>query len=92
LLKTGSAFYAPAAASIAMADAYLKDKKRLLPCAAYLDGQYGVSGIYVGVPVVIGARGVEMVVEIELNADEQAMFDHSVTAVKELVDVTKRLM
>jgi len=92
LLKTGSAFYAPAAASIAMAEAYLKDKKRLLPCAAYLDGHYGVSGIYVGVPVIIGAGGVERVVEIELNADEKAMFDHSVNAVKELVEVTKRLM
>ena len=91
LLKTGSAFYAPAAASIAMADSYLKDKRRLLPCAAYLNGEYGVNGIYVGVPVIIGAGGVEKVVEVEFNADEKAMFDHSVGAVKELVAVTKKL-
>lgn len=92
LLKTGSAFYAPASAAIEMADAYLKDKKRLLPCAAYLSGQYGVNGIYVGVPVILGAGGVEKVVEIELNADEQAMFDHSVQAVKELFEITKQLL
>ena len=92
LLKTGSAFYAPAASAIAMAEAYLKDKKRLLPCAAYLSGQYGVDGIYVGVPVILGAGGVERIVEIELNADEKAMFDHSVTAVKELVEVTKQFL
>ena len=92
LLKTGSAFYAPAASSIAMAEAYLKDQKRLLPCAAYLSGEYGVDGIYVGVPVVIGAGGVERVVEITLNADERAMFDHSVGAVKELVGITKGMM
>ncbi len=91
LLKTGSAFYAPASSAIAMADAYLKDKKRLLPCAAYLSGQYGVNGIYVGVPVILGAGGVEKIVEIELNADEKAMFDHSVKSVKELVDITKQL-
>ena len=88
LLKTGSAFYAPASSAIAMAESYLKDKRRLLPCAAYLDGEYGVSGIYVGVPVIIGAGGIEKVVEIEMNADEKAMFDHSV---KELVAVTKKL-
>lgn len=92
LLKTGSAFYAPAASSIAMAEAYLKDQKRLLPCAAHLSGQYGVDGIYVGVPVIIGAGGVERIVEIELNADERAMFDHSVAAVKELVGVTQQMM
>ena len=78
LLKTGSAFYAPATSAIAMAEAYLKDKKRLLPCAACCDGEYGVKGLYVGVPVVIGAGGIEKIVEIELNADEKAMFDHSV--------------
>ena len=92
LLKTGSAFYAPASAAIAMADAYLKDKKRLLPCAAYLSGQYGVNGIYVGVPVILGAGGVETIVEIELNADEKAMFDHSVKSVKELVEITQQFM
>jgi malate dehydrogenase len=92
LLKTGSAFYAPASSAIAMADAYLKDKKRLLPCAAFLSGQYGVNGIYVGVPVILGAGGVEKIVEIELSAEERVMFDHSVNAVKELVEVTKRLM
>jgi malate dehydrogenase len=92
LLKTGSAFYAPASAAIAMADAYLKDKKRLLPCAAYLSGQYGVNGLYVGVPVILGAGGVETIVEIELNADEKAMFDHSVKSVKELVEITQQFM
>lgn len=92
LLKTGSAFYAPAAASIAMAEAYLKDEKRLLPCAAYLSGEYGVEGIYVGVPVIIGNRGVERIVEIKLNDEERKMFDHSVAAVKELVGVTKQMM
>ncbi|TVQ35586.1 MAG: malate dehydrogenase [Geminicoccaceae bacterium] len=84
LLKTGSAFYAPAASAIAMAESYLKDKKRVLPCAAQLTGQYGVDGLYVGVPTVIGAGGVEKIVEIELNADEQAMFDKSVEAVRGL--------
>jgi malate dehydrogenase len=92
LLKTGSAFYAPAASAIAMAESYLKDKKRLLPCAAYLTGQYGVNGIYVGVPVVIGAGGVEKIVEIKLDAEEQKMFDHSVGAVKGLVDLTKKML
>jgi malate dehydrogenase len=92
LLKTGSAFYAPASAAIAMADAYLKDKKRLLPCAACLSGQYGVNGIYVGVPVILGAGGVEKIVEIELNSEEKAMFDHSVKSVKELVEITKQFM
>jgi malate dehydrogenase len=92
LLKTGSAFYAPAASSIAMAEAYLGDQKRLLPCAAYLSGQYGVDGLYVGVPVIIGAGGVERVVEIALNAEERAMFDHSVGAVKELFGVAKQMM
>jgi malate dehydrogenase len=91
LLKTGSAFYAPAASAIAMADSYLKDKKRLLPCAAHLTGQYGIDDLYVGVPVIIGEGGVEKIVEIEMNADEKAMFDHSVNAVKVLVDVVKKL-
>ena len=87
LLKTGSAFYAPAASAIAMAESFLKDKKRILPCAAKLDGQYGVKGLYIGVPVVIGAKGVEKIVEIELNAEEKKMFDHSVDAVKGLMAV-----
>ena len=92
LLKTGSAFYAPAAAAIEMAESYLKDKKRVLPCAAYVDGAYGLDGIYVGVPVVIGAGGVERIVEIELNADERAMFDKSVASVKGLIEATKAMM
>ncbi len=92
LLKTGSAFYAPAASAVSMAESYLKDKKRVLPCAAYLDGEYGVKGIYVGVPVVIGAGGVERIVEIELDAKEREMFDASVDAVTKLVDVTKTMM
>jgi len=91
LLKTGSAFYAPASSAIEMADAYLKDKKRLLPCAAYIDGAYGLDGLYVGVPVIIGAGGVERIVEIDLNADEQAMFDKSIGAVKALNDVVAGL-
>ena len=84
LLKSGSAFYATAAAAIQMAEAYLKDQKRVLPCAAHLDGEYGVNGYYVGVPVVIGAGGVERIVEIRMSADEQAAFNHSVEAVKQL--------
>ena len=91
LLKTGSAFYAPASSAIEMADAYLKDKKRLLPCAAYVDGAYGLDGLYVGVPVILGAGGVERVVEIELNEDEQAMFDRSVSAVQALNDIVAKL-
>ena len=91
LLKTGSAFYAPAASAIAMAESYLKDKKRVLPCAAYLNGQYGVKDMYVGVPVVIGEGGVERVVEIELNASEKKAFDKSVGAVKGLVDACKKI-
>src|SRR5204862_3553920 len=86
LLKTGSAFYAPASSAIAMAESYLLDKKRVLPCAAWLNGEYGVKGLYVGVPVVIGAKGVERIVEIDLNKDERAMFDKSVSGVQGLVD------
>ena len=86
LLKTGSAFYAPAASAIAMAESYLRDKKRVLPCATYLDGQYGQKGLFLGVPVVIGAAGVEHVVEIELNKEERAMFEKSVASVKSLID------
>ena len=90
LLKTGSAFYAPASSAIEMAEAYLKDKKRVLPCAAYVDGAYGLDGMYVGVPVVLGGNGVERVVEIALNDEEQAMFDHSVAAVRTLNEITER--
>jgi len=91
LLKTGSAFYAPASSAIEMAESYLRDKKRVLPCAAYCDGQYGLEGVYVGVPAVIGAGGIERVVEIQMNADEQAMFDHSIAAVRELNVVASKL-
>ncbi len=91
LLKTGSAFYAPASSAIEMAEAYIHDKKRVLPCAAYVDGAYGLDGLYVGVPVVLGAGGVERVVEIALNEDEKAMFDHSVAAVRALNEVVESL-
>ena len=89
LLKTGSAFYAPAASAIAMAESYLKDKRRVLPCAAQLTGQYGQTGIYVGVPVVIGANGVEKVVEVQLDETEKAMFEKSVASVKTLIEACK---
>ena len=89
LLKTGSAFYAPAESAIQMAKSYLRDKKRVLPCAANLNGQYGLNDMYVGVPCIIGAGGVEKVIEIELTLNERAMFDHSVGAVKGLVDACK---
>ncbi len=91
LLKNGSAYYAPATSAIEMADSYLKDKRRLLPCAAHLTGQYGVDDLYVGVPAILGANGVEKIVEIELEADEQAMFQHSVDAVKGLIEACKNL-
>jgi malate dehydrogenase len=91
LLKTGSAFYAPAASAIAMAESYLRDKKRVLPCAAYLNGEYGVKDLYVGVPVVLGAKGVERIVEIELNGAERTMFDKSAESVKGLVDACKKI-
>ncbi len=84
-----SAYYAPASGSVAMAEAIIKDKKRILPCAAYCDGPYGIDGYFVGVPAVLGAGGVERVVEIDLNDDEQALMDNSVTAVKELVEIVK---
>jgi malate dehydrogenase len=86
LLKTGSAFYAPASSAIAMAESYLRDKRRLLPCAAHLTGQYGLNNLYVGVPCIIGANGVEKIVEIALTADEQAMFNKSVDSVKGLME------
>ena len=87
LLKTGSAFYAPSAASAEMVDAILLDQKRLLPCAALLEGEYGIDGIYMGVPVILGAGGVERVVELDLTADEKTLLDKSADAVRELVDV-----
>jgi malate dehydrogenase len=89
LLKTGSAFYAPAASAVEMAEAFLKDQKRLLPCAAHVQGAYGLDGIYVGVPVIIGAGGVERVVEVKLDATEKAMLDKSIDAVKGLVAACK---
>jgi malate dehydrogenase len=92
LLERGSAFYAPAAAAVAMAESYLKDKKRVLPCAAYLTGQYGIRDLYVGVPVVIGANGAERIVEIDMNANEKAAFEASCAAVRELVEAAKKLI
>ena len=89
LLKTGSAFYAPASSAIAMAESYLRDKKRVLPCAAYLDGEYDVKDMYVGVPVVIGEKGVERVLEIEMTKDEREMFAKSVASVKTLIEACK---
>jgi len=91
LLKSGSAYYAPAASAVAMAESYLKDKKRVLPCAAYLNGEYGVKGLYVGVPVVIGAKGVERVIEVELNSQEKSDFTRSVGAVQSLVEACIRI-
>ena len=90
LLKTGSAFYAPASSAIEMADSYLKDKKKLLPCAAYVDGYYNLNGLYVGVPVIIGKNGVERIVEITFTYDEKDMFNHSVSAVKQLNEVASK--
>ena len=92
LLEKGSAFYAPAASAIAMAESFLKDKKRVLPCAAWLTGQYGVKDLYVGVPVVIGAAGVERIVEIALNDAEKAAFEKSCAAVRELIEASKKLV
>jgi malate dehydrogenase len=91
LLKTGSAFYAPAASAIAMAESYLKDKRRVLPCATYLEGHYGQKGLFLGVPVVIGAAGVERIVEIDLNKEEKAMFEKSVASVKGLIDACQSI-
>jgi malate dehydrogenase len=91
LLKTGSAFYAPAQSAIEMAESYLKDQKRVLPCAAWCNGEYGLKGMYVGVPTVIGANGIEKIVEIKLNKDEGAMFAKSVDAVKGLVEACKAI-
>tara|TARA_Y100001960_G_scaffold330308_1_gene424004 strand:- start:4776 stop:5735 length:960 start_codon:yes stop_codon:yes gene_type:complete len=89
LLKTGSAFYAPAASAIQMAESYLKDQKRVLPCAAHLNGQYGVTGLFIGVPAIIGGSGVERIVEIKLDSAEKKEFRHSVKSVKRLVNGIK---
>ncbi|MBL4627071.1 MAG: malate dehydrogenase [Roseicyclus sp.] len=91
LLKTGSAYYAPATSAIEMAESFLKDQKRVLPCAAYVDGALGLKGMYVGVPTVIGAGGIERIVDIKMTKDEQVMFDSSVDAVKGLVDACKAI-
>ncbi|HHI81936.1 MAG TPA: malate dehydrogenase [Rhizobiales bacterium] len=91
LLKTGSAYYAPASSAIAMAESYLKDKRRVMPCAASVSGEYGVKDLYVGVPVVIGANGVEKVVEIKLKADEKALLKKSINAVTSLMDAAKQI-
>ena len=91
MLKTGSAFYAPATSAIQMAESYLKDKKKVLPCAAMLNGEYGVKGMYVGVPVVIGKQGIEKVIEVSLDRSEKTMFKKSVKAVNELVTACKNI-
>jgi malate dehydrogenase len=87
LLKTGSAYYAPSAAVVEMVEAILKDKKKILPCAAYLEGEYGINGLYVGVPVKLGARGIEQIIEIKLTAEEKAALDKSAASVRELVNI-----
>ena len=92
LMKTASAFYAPASSAIAMAESYLKDNKRVLPCAAYLNGEYGVKGSYVGVPVVIGKKGVEKIVELKLNSTEKKQFNNSVKAVRNLTNLAAKLI
>ena len=89
-LKTGSAYYAPSAAAVEMAESILKDKKKVLPCAAYLEGEYGINGLFVGVPVKLGARGIEKIYEIKLTADEKAKLHKSAASVKELVNVLKQ--
>jgi malate dehydrogenase len=91
LLGNGSAFYAPAASAVAMAESYLRDKRRVLPCAAHLKGEFGVKDMYVGVPVVIGAQGVEKIVEIEMNSTERQMFMKSVESVRGLCDACKKI-
>jgi len=87
LLKTGSAYYAPSAAVVQMIDAIFNDRKKILPCAAYLEGEYGINGLFVGVPVKLGAGGIEEIVQIKLTPDEQAALEKSAAAVKELVEI-----
>jgi malate dehydrogenase len=89
LLKAGSAFYAPSAAVVEMVDAIFNDRKKILPCAAYLEGEYGINGLFVGVPVKLGARGIEQILEIKLTAEEQNALGKSAAAVKELVEIIK---
>jgi malate dehydrogenase len=91
-LKTGSAYYAPSSAAVEMVESILKDKKKVLPCAAYLEGEYGIDGLFVGVPVKLGARGIERIFQIRLPSDEQAALQKSAAAVQELVDVIKQKM
>ena len=91
LLKTGSAYYAPAAATAQMVEAVVRDKKRIVPCAAYCDKEYGVGGYFVGVPVILGSAGIEKIIELDLLAGERAALDKSIAAVKELVSVMNRL-
>ena len=90
-LEKGSAFYAPAASGIEMAESYLKDQKKQLPCAAYLDGQYGVKNLYVGVPVIIGKEGVEKIIELDLSSEEKLNLDKSIKAVQELFDAAQKI-
>jgi len=87
LLKTGSAYYAPSAAAVEMVEAILKDKKKILPCAAYLDGEYGIKGLFVGVPVKLGAKGIEEIIQIKLTAEENTALQKSSMSVRELVTV-----
>jgi malate dehydrogenase len=91
-LKTGSAYYAPSAAAVEMAESIIRDKKKVLPCAAYLEGEYGINGLFVGVPVKLGARGIEQIYQIKVTAEEQAMLNKSAAAVAELVEVIKKKM
>ena len=91
LLEKGSAFYAPAASGVEIAESYLKDLKKQLPCAAYLNGEYGVKDLYAGVPVIIGKSGIEKIVEIDLSSEEKQNFDHSINAVKELFEAAKKI-
>jgi malate dehydrogenase len=88
-LKTGSAYYAPSASAVEMAESILKDKKKVLPCAAYLEGEYGINGLFVGVPVKLGANGIEKIYEVKLLPEEKAKLDKSAASVQELVDVLK---
>jgi len=90
-LKTGSAFYAPAASGVAMAEAYLKNQKKTLPCAAYLNGEYGIKDLYVGVPVIIGEKGIEKIIELKLDSEEQKSFQTSIDAVRELFNAAKKI-
>jgi len=91
LLKTGSAYYAPASAAVEMAEAILKDRKKILPCAAYLEGEYGIQGLFVGIPVKLGASGIEQIIEIKLMPEEQAALEKSAAAVRELVEAMKKM-